>query len=175
MDSVALLNQPAPEFSLLDLKGSSRALTEARGRVLLLCFWSAECPWVMRADEALARLTSGWGDRVWVWRVAPNSNETPGVLRAATEARGLPVVLRDEEQVVADLYGVRVTPHFFVLDSQGVIRYSGALDDVTFRQKQATRAFLADAVEAVLAGRRPDPAWISPYGCALVRQAGRAG
>lgn len=169
MDPVALLHRAAPEFNLPDLGGSAHAVKEVRGRVIVLCFWSAVCPWVARADEALANLAPQWGGRVGVWRVASNADESPGALRAAAEARGLPIVLRDEGQRVADLYGVQVTPHFFVLDGQGVIRYSGALDDVTFRQKLPSRAFLAEAVEAVLTDRRPDPAATPAYGCALVR------
>ncbi len=169
MDPVALLNQAAPDFNLPDLDGAVHALGEARGRVMVLCFWSAECPWVARADEVLANLTPHWGGRVGVWRVASNADESLDAFRAAAGARGLPIVLWDEGQRVADLYGVQVTPHFFVLDAQGVIRYSGALDDVTFRQKLPSRAFLAEAVEATLAGRRPDPAATPAYGCALVR------
>jgi hypothetical protein len=33
----------------------------------------------------------------------------------------------------------------------------------------ALRSYLSDALEALLAGRQPDPAETSPYGCALVR------
>ncbi len=136
---------------------------------MVLYFWSAECPWVARADEVVGGLASGWGERVCVWRVASNANESHEALQTAASERGLSLVLRDEKQDVADRYGVLVTPHFFVLDAQGVVRYSGALDDVTFRQKRPTRSFLAEAVEAILAGHRPDPAATAAYGCALVR------
>ncbi len=137
---------------------------------MVLCFWSAECPWVARADEVLARLTPGWGERVRVWRIASNADEPAELLARVAEARHLPVVLRDEGHCVADLYRVEVTPHFFVLDGEGVVRYSGALDDVTFREKAPRRAYLEHAVAAVLAGRRPEPASTPAYGCALMRQ-----
>ena len=47
--------------------------------------------------------------------------------------------------------------------------YRGAFDDVTFRQRAATRSYLKDAVEALLAGRNPDLAETAPYGCTIVR------
>lgn len=170
MDPVSLLEQPAPAFELPDIGGSLHAVGDGRGRVMVLYFWSAECPWVARADDVLARLTPGWGESVWVWRVASNANEPREVLHRIAQARGLPVILQDESQRVAELYSVQVTPHFFVLDGEGVIRYSGALDDVAFRQKAPAHAYLEQAVGAVLIGRRPEPARTPAHGCALVRR-----
>ena len=45
-------------------------------------------------------------------------------------------------------------------------------DDVTLRRKAPTLSYLAEAVEAVLAGRRPDPAETPPFGCIIVRYGG---
>ncbi|NIN98048.1 MAG: redoxin domain-containing protein, partial [Anaerolineae bacterium] len=42
MDTVAQLDQPAPDFSLPDLQGKLHRLAEMRGRIVLLSFWSAE-------------------------------------------------------------------------------------------------------------------------------------
>jgi hypothetical protein len=56
-----------------------------------------------------------------------------------------------------------------VIDHQGLLRYPGALDDANFRQRDAHRFFLRQAVNAVLAGQDPDPAQTTPYGCTIVR------
>ena len=72
-------------------------------------------------------------------------------------------------QQVADLFGAQTTPHFFVLDQQGVLRYRGALDDVTFRQREPKNYYLHEAVQALLAGRLPEPAETPAYGCTIVR------
>jgi len=69
---------------------------------------------------------------------------------------------------VAGLYGAVTTPHVFVIGADGVLRYTGAPDDVGFRMRTPTRAYLAQAVEALLDGREPDPAETPPFGCALV-------
>jgi hypothetical protein len=78
-------------------------------------------------------------------------------------------VLRDQEHIVADSYGAQTTPHFFVIDRDGVLRYMGALDDTTFRKREPEKPYLAEAVRAVLAGKLPDPRETPGYGCTIVR------
>jgi len=76
----------------------------------------------------------------------------------------------DAEHVVADLYGAVSTPHVFVLDRDGILCYRGAVDDVTFRKRQATHFFLEEAVEALLEGHLPTLTETPAYGCAIVRE-----
>ena len=174
MDPVARVGSPAPDFALRDLDGGVHRLADARGRVRVLVFWSAECPHSERADQILASLRPGWGRRVVVWWVASNANEGAERLRAAARHVQAEPVLVDADQSVADLYGALTTPHVFVLDAAGVLRYAGAADDVAFRQPTPTRHYLANAVQALLDGRNPDPDSTSPFGCALVRAFGPA-
>jgi len=169
MDTLKQIGQPAPGFRLPDLQGGPHHLEEARGKILVLNFWSAECPWAERADKDIARLLGFWGEGVLLWTIASNSNEPVELLLHVSESRGLKPVLHDARQQVADLFGAQTTPHFFVLDQQGVIRYQGALDDVTFRQREPKRFYLHEAVQALLEGRLPEPAETPAYGCAIVR------
>lgn len=166
--------QPAPGFALPDLRGEIHRLSEQRGRAVVLNFWSAVCPWSHRADEALSGALPDWGERVVYWPIASNSDETIEMLRQAASERDLPLVLHDVHHRLADAYGAVTTPQFFVIDPNGLLRYSGALDDVTFRKRTAGRAYLTEAVNAVLAGRMPDPAQTPAYGCAMVRHTGIA-
>jgi len=170
MDPVTAIAQPAPNFSLPDLQGRTRHLSDQLGQIMVLNFWSAECPWVQRVDESLRHLRSTWPPDVVYWPIASNVNESHEEIATAAALREMPIVLLDGEQSVADLYGAVTTPHFFVVDREGILRYSGAYDDVSFRQRDATRSFLEQAVTALLVERQPDPTETAPYGCALVRQ-----
>lgn len=100
--------------------------------------------------------------------VASNANETREQIAQAAGQRRLPLLLLDREQAAARSFRAATTPHIFVVDAQGRLRYRGAYDDVTFRRREPTRAYALEAVQALLAGGTPDPAETRPYGCAVV-------
>jgi thiol-disulfide isomerase/thioredoxin len=161
--------QAAPEFELPDLHKRLHVLSELRGQIVVLNFWSAECPWAERADQVIEAYRQEWGNDVIFWWIASNMNEPVELLSEIAAQRELAVVLRDSRHKVADLYGAQTTPHLFVIDRQGLLRYQGALDDTNFRKRTASRSYLQEAVKAVLAGQDPDPAQTTPYGCTIVR------
>jgi peroxiredoxin len=161
------LNQPAPDFELLDLAGGSHRLSDYRGRVAIVNFWSADCPFVERVDADLLACLRDWGGRVVLLTVAINACETDEAIAAAARSRGLPLVLRGNPQV-REAYEAQTTPHLFVVDADGILRYRGAFDDVTFRQRTPAKFHLREAVSALLDGRQPDPAETAAYGCAIV-------
>ncbi len=102
--------------------------------------------------------------------VAANRNEPTPMLDEAARKRRLPIVLIDADQAVADLYEAVTTPHTFMVDREAILRYRGAVDDVTFRQRKATRFFLEEAVEALLEERLPEVQETPAYGCTIVRE-----
>jgi peroxiredoxin len=169
MDPLIAPGQPAPDFTLPGLDGQPQSLSSLRGRLAILNFWSAECPWSERTDRALLTYLQAWAGEAELLPIAANANEPPDLLARVAAARGLPRVLLDAGGRVAGRYGAQTTPHLFVVDREGILRYQGAFDDVTFRRRQPTQDYLRQAVEALLAGRRPDPAQTPPYGCAIVR------
>lgn len=169
MDSVAQPGAAAPDFELTDLDGVLHRLSDLQGTIVLLNFWSAECPHSIRTDALLRALQAGWGERVQVWWVAVNPNESrQALIEAAAERRVSPLLL-DTRQELADRYGAETTPHLFLIDAEGVLRYAGAPDDVRFGQPQPTQAYLAEAVDSVLSGRPPARSLTPAFGCAIVR------
>ena len=164
------INQPAPDFQLPDLQGVFHKLCDYRGRIVIVNFWSAECPHSERADRSTMACLVQWGEDVQLLSIAANRNETAPMLEEAARERQLPTVLLDAEHVVADLYEAVTTPHAFVVDREGILRYRGAIDDVTFRQRKATRFYLEEAVEAMLADRVPELQETPAYGCTIVRE-----
>ena len=53
MDPLIHTGQLAPAFTLSALDGRIYRLEEGRGRIIVLNFWSAECPWAERGDQEL--------------------------------------------------------------------------------------------------------------------------
>lgn len=169
IDTVLKINQPAPDFTLPALDGRPYTLSDLRTKIVIVNFWSAECPWTERADGLLASYLKDWGDGLTLLPIASNANESPQLLSRISTERDLPLVLHDRYHRVADLYGAQATPHLFVVDQEGILRYQGALDDVTFRKREPSQHYLQAAVESIMVGRQPDPAKTRPYGCAIVK------
>ena len=164
------LNESAPDFELPDLQGIPYSLSDFREKIVIVNFWSAECPHSERTDRYLLPLLENWDGEVVLLPIASNRNESVQMVAQAAEARGVPQVLIDSEHIVADLYGALTTPHVFVLDREGILRYRGAVDDITFRHREATRFFLRDAVQALLDRQLPPLREAPAYGCTIVRE-----
>jgi peroxiredoxin len=164
------LNQLAPDFELPDLEGRSHKLSDYRGRIVIINFWSAECPHSERTDQLILDSLMRWGEGVVILPVASNRNESAQMVEEVAKARHIPMVLLDAEHVVADLYEAVSTPHVFVIDREGILRYRGAVDDVRFRQPKPTHFYLEEVLKALLKGHPPDPAETLAYGCAIVRE-----
>ncbi len=169
------LNRLAPDFTLPIVDGGRLSLSDLRGYVVIINFWSAECAWSRRADVLLVYRALTWESKgVRIVGIASNYNELESQIRYETQSRHLryPVVM-DFDHRVADLYRAETTPHFFVLDRQGLARYIGALDDATQEVRDARTLFLDKSVNALLNNRDPDLPCTIPYGCGLPRPAGR--
>ena len=165
------INQPAPDFELPDLGGKLYRLSNYRGLIVILNFWSCECPHSERTDRAILAMLVQWSDDVVLLPIASNRIETTKSLVQAASAHHLPLVLIDKMHTVADLFDAMTTPHVFVIDRDGILRYRGAVDDVSFRQQRPTHYFLDEAVEALLANRLPTLGETPAYGCTIVREA----
>ena len=164
------LDQPAPDFELPDLQCTPHKLSDYRGKIVVIDFWSAECPHSERTDQVLLKLLESWNGEVVMLAVAANRNESRQMVEEAATTRRLPTVLVDGQQVVTALYAAVTTPHVFVVDREGILRYRGAVDNLTFRQRTATRFFLQEAVEALRKGQLPELTETPAYGCAIIRE-----
>jgi peroxiredoxin len=169
------INYSAPDFELPDLEGRPHRLSEYRGKIVIINFWSCECPHSARADKDIMamfvqRTAQVWRNDVVMLSIASNRSENVEALRNAANARNLPTVMLDALCFVADLYEAQTTPHVYVIDRDGILRYRGAVDDVTFRQRIPSRFFLREAVESLLEGRLPALTESPAYGCTIVRE-----
>lgn len=166
----ALLNEPAPDFELPDLSGRIHRLSDQRGRIIILNFWSCECPHSERTDPAILSILGSYRTDVALLTIASNRNESAEAIRTVAGLHRLPIVLLDAELKLADFYEAQTTPHVFVIDREGILRYRGAVDDATFRSRIPSRSFLDEALNALLHGTLPPIAKSPAYGCAIVRE-----
>ncbi|MBL8050466.1 MAG: redoxin domain-containing protein [Anaerolineales bacterium] len=164
------INQPIPNFLLPDIKGNIHQIEQYRGKIVIINFWSCECPHSERTDKAILSMFVQWRDEVELITIASNRNETVEEIKNVSEARHIPNVWLDAKCEIANLFEAVTTPHVFVIDRDGILRYRGAVDDVKFRQKTPTRFFLDEAIESLLVGQLPTIQESPAYGCAIVRE-----
>lgn len=122
-----LADTPVIDFELPLLDGGTAKLTDFAGRVVFLNFWATWCEPCKRELPAFQNFMAeqaALGDRGAVV-LAVNIGESSDVVRAflvQQNISGLPMLL-DEDQSVADSYGVFNIPVTFVIDQTGIVRY----------------------------------------------------
>jgi len=169
------LGARAPAFEgLRGADGERHASADFRGaRALVVVFMSNRCPGVKAYDARLRALHAGFAPEgvafVGINPVNPHlypSESLPAMTSAAQE-RGLAFpYLQDATQEVARSFGAVCTPQVFVLDADRRLRYRGRIDDA-FVPSRVRRAYLREALDDVLAGRRVRVAETAPLGCAI--------
>jgi hypothetical protein len=79
-------------------------------------------------------------------------------------------VIRDTAGALGRLYDARNTPQYAIIDPQGVLRYSGAIDDrrtPSVADVAGATNYVRAALDAGLAGRPIAVAQTQPYGCSV--------
>ncbi len=145
--------------NLRDLRGNRRALGDFKEtEAFVAVFLGVDCPLSNLYVPALLELEKPLRNRkVRFLAVYPNEPESLDAVAAHADGRGIPfLVLKDFGQRFAHALGVQRTPEAAVLDRDLVLRYRGRIDDqygVAYRKEKPERRDLADAIEAVLAGK----------------------
>lgn len=158
--------QIGPDGRPVDLKPPISGLTA-------LIFYSTECPISNAYSPTLNRIAgsveSGRARLVGVC-VDPDITDAEVIEHAREYGLKFPVI-RDRNGRIAREIGAKVTPEAFVIDANGKIRYHGRIDDqYAARQKpnaNPTTHELADAVQAVLAGREIARDYVEAVGCPI--------
>ena len=166
------IGQAAPAFELPDTDGNLQQLGGAAATVVI--FTCNHCPYALAWQDRIAAAARDYADRD-VRFLAINSNDAeryPADSYDAMKQRvsadgGWPMpYLHDSTQEVARAWDAKTTPDLFVLDSDGVLRYRGAADS-DYDDPAQNASWLRDALDAVIAGERPDPAETEPIGCSI--------
>ncbi len=178
------LASPMPSFALPDtVSGRTFHSDELAGSpASVVAFICNHCPYVVHIQDELVRLGRDLKQQ-GVPLVAVSSNDVAtypqdGPEQMASLARSLGFdfpYLYDESQDVARAFQAACTPDFFVFDGDRCLAYRGQLDDSRpGNGKPVTGRDVRAAVEAILAGRRPDAQQRASLGCSLKWKSGAA-
>ncbi|MCK9365026.1 MAG: TlpA family protein disulfide reductase [Syntrophales bacterium] len=111
--------EPAPDFVLKDLAGSSFRLSEQRGKPVLLVFGTTWCPACREEIPHLKEIYARYAKRGLVV-VNIDIRESRDKASSYAEKNNLPYrLLLDEDGAVAESYGIRGVPSLILLDDAG--------------------------------------------------------
>ncbi|UUO05842.1 thioredoxin family protein [Blastopirellula sp. J2-11] len=168
------LGTPAPDFSLINVDGSSVSLADFAGApALVVMFMCNHCPFVKHLADDLASFASEYQAKgAAVVGISPNdaSNypaDSPEQMVAEAEARGYTFpYLYDESQEVAKAYKAACTPDFFVFDKDQKLAYRGQFDaSRPGNEIPVTGEDLRKAVDTILRGEKPSEDQAPSIGC----------
>jgi peroxiredoxin len=178
--AAAEIGQAAPSFSVIDSQGVTHSLHDFTGKTVILEWTNHDCPFVKKHYEtdnmqSLQREMTAQG-AVWL-SVISSAPGTQGFVSAAqanqlsADRNAAPTaVLLDSSGMMGRAYQARVTPHMYVIDSKGILRYAGGIDSIaTANKADVAKAdpYFATAARAVLAGEPVERSISRPYGCTV--------
>lgn len=166
-------------FSLQDFRGKPVQLADmADSKCVVVAFLGVECPLAKLYAprlEALAQEYRAQGVSI----VGIDSNRQDNVTELAHYARVHGVtfpLLKDSGNAVADQFGAERTPQVFLLDSSRTVRYVGRIDDQYgvgsasgYAKTDIRKAYLKEAIDALLSGQSIDIASTDANGCLIGR------
>ena len=175
-----VVGAPAPGFSAVDANGKTRSLAEFKGKTVVLEWTNDGCPYVKKHYNAgnMQKLQQDAAKAGTVWlSIISSAPGKQGYVDAAganelTRTRGAEpaAVLLDAKGDVGRLYEAQTTPHMFVIDKTGVLRYMGAIDDQPTTEAASlakARNYVSEALGALAAGKPVAETATDPYGCSV--------
>lgn len=174
------VDKAAPEFSLVNVDNESVSLADYKGKYVVLEWTNHLCPYVKKHYESdnMQGLQKKFTGKEVVWlSIISSAPGKQGYVDAATAKtltsdRGAAPseVLFDPEGSVGKMYGAKTTPHMYIIDPDGTLRYAGAIDSI----KSANPADIPKATNYVdvgfdelYAGDELSNKNTVPYGCSV--------
>ncbi|MGC8840653.1 MAG: thioredoxin family protein [Candidatus Sumerlaeaceae bacterium] len=165
------VGEKAPDFALPDVHGTTHTLSQFRGKIVVLEWTNPTCPFVKRHYKAgtMKKLAEKYAAKDVVWLAIDSSHfATADADKAWQKEQNISYpVLLDPSGSVGQAYGAKTTPHMFILNKQGSVAYTGAIDDDARGEKSEPRNYVDEALAALVAGKQPEVTSTSPYGCSV--------
>lgn len=162
------------DFELKNVDGemiSLNSFENAKGYIVI--FTSNLCPFAVAYEDRIIELHNDMESKGYPV-IAINSNDASMEKGDSFEAmvqrhkdKNFPFVYLKDEQSLFKKFGANKTPHVFLLDSELVLRYIGAIDDNAKEPEMVQEKFLENAISALENGETPNPETTKAVGCPI--------
>jgi thiol-disulfide isomerase/thioredoxin len=144
---------------------------------LLVMFLCVHCPYVKHLEQGIAAVARDYAGKIAFCAIMSNDvaahpDDSPENMRSQAKRLGWNFpYLYDETQEVARSYAAACTPDLFLFNGAMELVYRGQFDDSRPRRGDSgndtpvTGKDLRAALDAVIAGKRPDPNQRASIGC----------
>jgi peroxiredoxin len=162
----------APAFALKNYDGKDISLDAVlkQNQVVVVMFIATQCPVSNAYNERMAALEGTYSGKK-VGFVGINANKEESAADVAAHAKehkfGFPIA-KDPNNVIADAFGAMVTPEVFVIGKDMTILYHGRIDD-SKKEADVKKKDLAEALDAILAGKKAPADQAKAFGCSIKR------
>src|SRR5258706_9678379 len=156
----------ASDFKLKGTDGKTYSLDSFKdAKALVVIFSCNHCPYVKAYEDRMIGVQKDYFAKGVRFAVINSNDDSTHpddsfenmVRRAKEKGFNFPY-LRDDTQAVARAYGATHTPHLFVFGPDRRLAYTGKIDDNWEKPEAAKQHYLRGAMDAILAGKNPDPA-----------------
>jgi peroxiredoxin len=172
------IGKRAPDFTGTDINGKTIKLADYKGKIVVIESFNPDCPFCKNHYQGAAQeLQKELADKGVVWllvnSVSPKNSSHRTAVEAQKEWADLKIAatawIDDSSGDIGHAYGMKTTPHAFVVDKDGKLAYDGAMDDQPnpFHDPRTAKNYLRNAVEELLAGKPVSTPKTKPYGCAV--------
>jgi len=176
----ATIGQAAPDFSLQGGDGKQHALSDFKGKFVVLEWTNPQCPFVHKFYDsgAMQKLQKEETAKGVVWLRINSSAEgkeghqTVADITAYEKSHGVAstLTLIDGDGKVGHIFGATNTPQMFVINPKGVLIYAGGIDDTPSADPAdiaTAKNYVRAALDEALAGKDVSTPTARPYGCSV--------
>jgi len=176
----ARVGKPAPDFTATDTNGKVHKLSEYLGKFVVLEWTNRGCPYTQKHYNSgnMQRLQREWTSKGVIWlTVVSSAPGEQGYVTAPEENAYLrensaapTAVLLDPTGTVGHLYDAKTTPHMFIINSQGMLIYNGAIDDrptTDLADVNSAKNYVSASLQEATSGKPVSNPTTRPYGCSV--------
>jgi len=163
----AEIGKPAPLFMLKNHDGKEVKLADYKDKIVVLEWYNINCPVCQEYCDRMKEWAKKYSDKGVVWLAIDsthNGSDSSNAAYAKKHGVNYPI-LNDFDGKIGHAYGASTTPHMFVIN-KGTLVYSGAIDDSANKGK-AKKNYVAEAIDAVMAGKPVATTHTKPFGCSV--------
>ena len=173
------IGKPAPDFTGTDINGKTVKFSDYKGKIVVIESYNSDCPFCHNhyATGAMQELQKDLAAKGIVWLLVDSVNTKNFSYRPPEQARKEWTELKiaanawidDHSGDIGHLYGMKTTPHVFVVGTDGTLAYNGAIDDrpAPVGDPRTAKNYVRAAVDELLAGKPVTVSQAKPYGCGV--------